>query len=141
MRTRVITCLLATLLSWPAGQTLAHETTMEKGIVRTLLTSEEIGNIPGNRLTAARVVLAPNASAGAHRHEAFVFVVMLRGRVQSQLDDGEIIEYGPGDTWVEPPGALHSLTRNPSATEDAEFIAVFVAKEGAKLTTSGQWSE
>lgn len=141
MRTHVIVCLLATLLSWPAGHTLAHESDLEGGIVRTLLTSEELGNIPSHRLTAARVVLQPGASAGAHRHEAFVFVVMLRGRVQSQLDSGEVIEYGPGDTWSEPPGALHSLTRNPSAIEDAEFIAVFVAKEGAKLTTSGQWSE
>ncbi len=141
MRKNMTTYMLVALLTCSAGYSSAHESNLEQGIERKLLTSEEIDNIPGHKLTAARVKLQPNTSAGAHRHEAFVFVIMLRGRIQSQLDNGDIIEYGPGDTWIEPPGALHSLTRNPSDTEIAEFIAVFVAKDGAKLTTSGEWSE
>ena len=36
---------------------------------------------------------------------------------------------------VEPPGATHLVSANASNTEPAELIAVFVADEGAQLTT------
>jgi hypothetical protein len=35
----------------------------------------------------------------------------------------------------EPPGATHLVSANASNTEPAELIAVFVADEGAQLTT------
>ena len=38
-------------------------------------------------------------------------------------------------TFFEPPGAIHLVSANASNTEWAELIAVFVADEGAQLTT------
>lgn len=141
MRRLLTTSVLVSVLAACAGLVYAHGSDSANGISRTIVMSEMLGNIPGHTLTAARVAVKPKASARAHRHEAFVFVFMLRGRIQSQLDDGDVIEYGPGDSWVESPGALHSVTVNPSESETAEFLAVFVAKDGATLTTSGDWSQ
>ena len=40
---------------------------------------------------------------------------------------GPIGTFGPGGTWFEPPGTLHSMVENPSPTEPAEIMAIFVA--------------
>ena len=40
-----------------------------------------------------------------------------------------------GQSFFEPPGAVHLVSANASNTEPAELIAVFVADEGAQLTT------
>ena len=40
-----------------------------------------------------------------------------------------------GQSFFEPPGAIHAVSANASNTEMAELLAVFVADEGAELTT------
>jgi hypothetical protein len=42
-----------------------------------------------------------------------------------------------GQSWVEPPGTQNSLTANPSETDSASLLAVFVASSRAKLATTG----
>ena len=63
---------------------------------------------------------------------------MLEGTVRSQLDRDKAIDYKAGESWIEPPGALHTLTQNMSKTETLKLLAVFIAKKDAKLTTSGE---
>jgi hypothetical protein len=40
-----------------------------------------------------------------------------------------------GQSFFEPPGATHIISANASNTEPAELVAVYVADEGAQLTT------
>ena len=60
---------------------------------------------------------------------------MLDGTIRSQLEGGTAIIYTEGQTFFEPPGIVHLLAENVSATEPARILAVFVADEGATLTT------
>jgi quercetin dioxygenase-like cupin family protein len=105
----------------------------EKGITHQLITTERLANAPGQTFTAVRVDLAPGGTSPPHRHPGFVFAYVLSGTVRSQLNDGPATEYGPGQSWVEPPATLHRLTQNPSAFEPASLLAVWVATDGAKL--------
>lgn len=109
-----------------------HET-----ISRALTAQSELPNVPGHALTAVTVTLAPGAAAAPHSHDAFVFVYVLEGAVRSQLDDEDPRDFSSGESWIEPPGVLHTLTQNLSETRPAKLLAVFVAKSGASLTTSG----
>jgi quercetin dioxygenase-like cupin family protein len=109
-------------------------------VIRKFISEDELTHIPGQKVTSVTVELAPGVSVPAHRHEAFVYVYVLEGTVRSQLDEGELIEYKTGDSWVEAPNVLHSLTQNASDQEIAKILAVFIAKTGAKLTTSGEIS-
>ena len=54
------------------------------------------------------------------------------------MNDGPITVYKAGESWLEPPGAAHSVSENASATEPARLLAVFVAQDGAALTTFDQ---
>ncbi len=126
---------LVTLALTSAPTTRAHDAA--PGIVRQLLTSEVLPNVPGHSLTALKLVLPPGAIAAPHRHEAFVFVYLLEGQVRSQLNEEPPMDYVTGESWVEAPNALHTLTQNLSETKAATLLVVFVAQEGATLTTSG----
>jgi quercetin dioxygenase-like cupin family protein len=105
------------------------------GVTAKVVSQEALPNSPGNSLTAVVVDLAPGASAPAHHHAGFVLAYVLSGTVRSALNKGEPKDFHAGQSWVEPPGTEHTLTANPSRTESASLLAVFVAPTGANLTT------
>lgn len=106
---------------------------VEQGVTHQLVTAQKLPNVPGDSFTAVRVDLAPGALSPSHRHPGFVFAYVLSGTVRSQLGNGPAVDYHAGQSWVEPPGTLHTLTQNPSAAEAASLLAVWVAPDGAKL--------
>ena len=106
----------------------------------TLDTVEPIGsyalpNVPGKRVTIARVFYGPGGFTRAHRHAGSVTAYITRGEIRSQLGGGPVETFKVGQSFFEPPGATHLVSANASNTEPAELIAVFVADEGAQLTT------
>ena len=80
----------------------------------------------------------PGDVSPPHHHAGFVFVYVLAGTVESKLNDEPSKRFAVGETWVEPPGTLHASMSNPSKTEPARILAVFVAPDGAQLTTMKQ---
>ena len=104
-------------------------------VSREIVAAEALANVPGYKLTAVTVDIAPGVASPSHRHAGFVFVYVLEGTVESQLNSGDIVTYKVGESWVEPTGTLHSHAKNPSETEVAKILAVFIAKEDAQLTT------
>jgi quercetin dioxygenase-like cupin family protein len=52
------------------------------------------------------------------------------------VNDGETRIYRAGESWSEPPGALHSISRNASKTEPAKLLAVFVLDTNDKALTT-----
>jgi quercetin dioxygenase-like cupin family protein len=106
----------------------------------TLDTVEPIGsyalpNVPGKRVTIVRVFYGPGGFTRAHRHAGSVTAYITRGEIRSQLGGGPVETFKVGQSFFEPPGATHLVSANASNTEPAELIAVFVADEGAQLTT------
>jgi quercetin dioxygenase-like cupin family protein len=106
----------------------------------TLDTVEPIGsyalpNVPGKRVTIVRVLYGPGGSTRAHRHAGSVTAYITKGEIRSQLGGGPVETFKVGQSFFEPPGATHLVSANASNTEPAELIAVFVADEGAQLTT------
>jgi len=94
----------------------------------------EIPNIPGKSFTANEVNYAPGQVDVAHTHgpSAFVYVYVISGAIESKVNDGETRIYRAGESFSEPPGAMHWICRNASKTEPAKFLAVFVADTNAK---------
>lgn len=88
---------------------------------------EKLPNVPGKSITTLLVTFPPNAFTPRHRHPGSVTAYVLKGTLRSQLNDGPIGTFGVGGTWFEPPGTIHSMVENPSPTEPAEIMAIFVA--------------
>ena len=94
----------------------------------------EIPNIPGKSLIANEVTYAPGEASPAHTHgpSAFIYAYVVSGAIESKVNDGETRTYHAGESFSEPPGAMHWICRNASKTEPAKFLAVFVTDTNTK---------
>jgi len=99
------------------------------------IASYVLPNVPGKRVTIVRVFYGPGGFTRAHRHAGSVTAYVTKGEIRSQLGGGPVETFAVGQSFFEPPGATHLVSANASNTEPAELIAVFVADEGAQLTT------
>src|ERR1700676_227574 len=99
------------------------------------IASYALPNVPGKRVTIVRVFYGPGGFTPAHRHAGSVAAYITRGEIRSRLAGGPAEKFAVGQSFFEPPGATHLVSANASNTEPAELIAVFVADEGAQLTT------
>ncbi|WP_454647921.1 cupin domain-containing protein [Bradyrhizobium liaoningense] len=97
--------------------------------------SYALPNVPGKRVTIVRVSYGPGGFSRPHRHSGSVTAYITKGEIRSQLGGGPVETFGVGQSFFEPPGSTHLVSANASMTEPAELIAVFVAEEGAQLTT------
>ena len=97
-----------------------------------------IPNIPGKSLIAVEVDYAPGASSAPHTHanSAFIYAYVISGSIESKVNDGEKRSYRAGESWSEPPGATHSISRNASETEPAKLLAVFVLDANDRALTT-----
>ena len=100
-----------------------------------VIASHALPNVPGKRVTIVRVFYGPGGFSRAHRHAGTVTAYITKGEIRSQLGGSPVETFGVGQSFFEPPGSTHLVSANASNTEPAELIAVFVADEGAQLTT------
>ena len=97
---------------------------------------EKLPNVPGKSLTAVLVTYAPGGKSGKPHHAGSVFAYVVSGEIRSQTSvGGPARVYKAGESFFEPPGAEHLVSENASTTEPASLLAVFVADDGAQLTT------
>jgi quercetin dioxygenase-like cupin family protein len=99
------------------------------------ITSHALPNVPGKRVTVVRVFYGPGGFTPPHYHSGSVTAYVTKGEIRSQLDSGPVETFKVGQSFFEPPGTKHMVSANASNTEPAELIAIFVADEGAQLTT------
>lgn len=100
----------------------------------------DLPNLPGQKMTGVLVEYGPGGSSPPHHHttKGSVVAYVLEGAIRSKVNDGPITVYEAGESWLEPPGAAHSVSANASATAPARLLAVFVTEDGAELTTFDQ---
>jgi quercetin dioxygenase-like cupin family protein len=124
MKFRIIAATCAAFAFWMAGPASAGP--IFNGI---------IPNIPGKSLIASEVNYAPGQADPPHTHapSAFIFAYVVSGAIESKVNDGETRIYRAGESWIEPPGAIHSISRNASKTEPAKLLAVFVVDTDDKM--------
>ena len=99
------------------------------------IASYPLPNVPGKRVTIVRVFYGPGGFTRPHRHAGSVTAYVTRGEIRSQLGGGPVETFKVGQSFFEPPGSTHMVSANASSTEPAELVAIFVADEGAQLTT------
>ncbi len=107
-----------------------HKTATRPTTTVNVVSCQPLPNVPGKSITTAVVKFPPRAYTPAHRHPGSVTAYVLHGVVRSQMDGVPAGDFGAGETWFEPPGALHLFAENTSATEPASLLAIFVTDEG-----------
>jgi len=101
--------------------------------------SEKLPNVPGKSITTVVVNYAPGGKSVSHHHAGSVLAYVLSGEIRSENSaTGPAKVYKAGESFFEPPGSAHLVSENASATDPASLLAIFVADDGAQLTTVGK---
>ena len=82
--------------------------------------------------TVVEVALGPGLSGSPHRHPGPVFGYVLEGEYELGIDDAPAKIYKAGETFYEPTGCLHRVSKNPSATTTTRLIATVLHPRDAK---------
>jgi quercetin dioxygenase-like cupin family protein len=89
----------------------------------------------GLSVQAIRVDYEPGGfRRNAHRHPARAYAYVIDGSVEFVVGDGEPIVLKAGESFYEPPGALHLVSRNAGGDVPASLIAFFVLGDGESAT-------
>lgn len=86
---------------------------------------------PNQEVVIQEITLQPGHVGSAHRHDAYVYVYVVEGAVDMQVDGGEVVRVSTGEVFTETPENVHTMSNNASATEQARFIA-FIIKDADK---------
>ncbi len=99
---------------------------------------QAISNIPGKSLIAQVVDYPPGGASAPHTHakSSFIYAYVISGSIESKVNDGPARVYEAGESWFEPPGSSHPISRNASKTEPAKLLAVIVVDTDDKELTT-----
>jgi quercetin dioxygenase-like cupin family protein len=101
-----------------------------------VIRTEKLANVPGQTLTVVTVNYPPGGKSRRHHHPGSVYAYVLSGAVRSENSaTGPVKVYKAGESFFEPPSSTHLISENASATKPASLLAVFIANDGAQLTT------
>lgn len=102
--------------------------------VKELATRDIVEKLDGKDagVTFVEVTLEPGQTGVAHRHPGPGFVYVLEGEYELGIDDQPTRRFKAGETFYEPTGRLHRVSRNPAAQGRTRLIAVVLHPRGAK---------
>ena len=70
---------------------------------------------------------APGNASSPHRHPGHhTFGYVLEGTYEVQVDDGPVRQLRAGQSFYEPPGSLHAISRNPSPDRPVKYLVIQV---------------
>jgi quercetin dioxygenase-like cupin family protein len=127
-----LTSALAAFAASAAGTSTFAQTPATGGsssvrqVIRQALPGE-----PERELILTEVTYPPGAVSAPHMHANGVMAFVVSGAITSRVNDTPEQTFRAGEVWWEPPGAVHRVSRNASATEPAKLLAIFVAPKGA----------
>ena len=95
---------------------------------RVEVMTQALADIPGREVRITLLDLMPGHASPPHRHpNHHVFGYIVDGTYEWKIDDGPAKTFKPGEAFYEPPGALHAVSRNASATDRAKVVVFMVA--------------
>lgn len=120
-----------------AGLTLAHpdESVSENGEHVKVLASYDVKEKLDGKdatVTMVEVTFGPGQAGASHRHPGPAFVYVVEGTYELGIDDQPTKIYKAGQSFHEPSGCLHRVSRNPASNGNTKLIAVVLHPRSAK---------
>ena len=92
--------------------------------------------LPENQeVLVLEIDLRPGQASQPHRHNAHVFVYVLEGQINMQVEDGELVTLSRGEMFYENPDDIHVVSQNASDTESAKFLVHIIKTIGVPVSS------
>lgn len=97
------------------GVTAAHHDENHSGSVKALAARDIVEKVDGKEVkaTAVEVTLEAGQAGAPHRHPGPVLGYVLEGEYEWAIDDQPAKILKAGETFYEPAGCLHRVSKNP----------------------------
>ena len=124
--------LLTTAAATSVGGLASAQQPAAAGVsTRRNVIKRELPGEPLRVLSLVEVTYRPGAGSPPHLHANGVMAYVVSGAIASKVGDEPEHTFHAGDAWWEPPGAVHRVSRNASATEPATLLAIYIAPRSA----------
>ena len=130
---RTLLALAVGIIVGVGGMTAAQHG--EKEMVKPLSSRDIAEKLDGKdaKATVVEVVLEPGQAGAPHRHPGPVFGYVLEGQYELGIDDQPSKVLKQGETFYEPTGCLHRVSKNPAAQGRTRVLAVVLHPRDAKM--------
>ena len=126
----IVVSLLSSLCTWTATKFVATSSAQPAPGAAKQLLVQPLSDLPGREVRITLLDRAPGSSSPPHRHPGHhTFGYVVEGTYEFAIDGqpGRILN--AGETFYEPPTALHSVSRNPSTDKRTKIIVFMVADQ------------
>ena len=109
----------------------------EKDRVKPIAAWDIVEKLDGKetRVSVVEVTLEPGQAGKPHRHAGPVIGYVLEGEYEWAIDDQPAKTFKAGDTFYEPTGCLHRVSKNPAAKGNTRVLAVVLHPRDARQIT------
>jgi quercetin dioxygenase-like cupin family protein len=109
----------------------------EKDRVKPIAAWDIVEKLDGKetRVSVVEVTLKPGQAGKPHRHAGPVIGYVLEGSYEWAIDDNPARVLKAGETFYEPTGCLHRVSKNPAAKGNTRVLAVVLHPLDARQIT------
>jgi quercetin dioxygenase-like cupin family protein len=126
----VAAAILSVVGTWSATQLVAGSAAQPAALATGQLLTQPLADLPGREVRISLLDREPGASSARHRHPGHhTFGYVIEGMYEFAINGEPSRTLKAGDTFYEPPGAIHSTSRNPSIDKPAKILVFMVADQ------------
>ena len=121
---------LSALATWHGALLVAPSAAQPAAAGVQQIVTQPLADVPGREVRVLLVERAPASASPPHRHPGHhTFGYVLEGTYEFAIDRGQPRLLKAGDTFYEPPTAVHSTSRNPSTDQRVKLLVFMVADQ------------
>ena len=126
----IVVGLLSGLGTWTVTKFVTASSAQPSPAPARPLLVQPLADLPGREVRVTLLDRAPGSSSPPHRHPGHhTFGYVIEGTYEFAIDGQPSRILNAGDTFYEPPTAVHSVSRNPSTDKRATIIVFMVADQ------------
>ena len=121
---------LSVVGTWSATQFVAGSAAQSAAPATGQLLTQPLADLPGREVRISLLDREPGASSAPHRHPGHhTFGYVIEGTYEFAINGEPSRLLKAGDTFYEPPTAIHSTSRNPSTDKRVKILVFMVADQ------------
>jgi quercetin dioxygenase-like cupin family protein len=122
--------VLSALGTWGASMYVGISAAQPAPAAAGQLLTQPLADLPGREVRISLLDREPGASSARHRHPGHhTFGYVVEGTYEFAINGEPARTLKAGDTFYEPPTAIHSTSRNPSTDKRAKILVFMVADQ------------
>ena len=121
---------LSALVTWQGAVLVTPSAAQPAAAGVQQIVTQPLADVPGREVRVLVIERAPGTASPPHRHPGHhTFGYVMEGAYEFAIDRGQPRLLKAGDTFYEPPTAVHSTSRNPSTDQRVKLLVFMVADQ------------